>query len=100
METDMNSPMDRRASGDFAAYDVDVGIGRYAASFGIALGITSLVNALLVVLKETYQTTVLAAMTAATGHHWVSQGVIDLAVFLVLGLALGRTSDRWNMATA
>lgn len=63
-------------------------LGRYAASFGLSLGITSLFNAILVILKETNETTLLAWMKAATGHHWITQGLLDLALFVVLGFAL------------
>ena len=44
-------------------------VGARAAAFGVSLGITSLFNALLVVVKETNEDTVLAWMKAATGHH-------------------------------
>jgi hypothetical protein len=32
-------------------------------------------------------------MKAATGHHWVTHGVLNLIVFLVLGWSLSRVSD-------
>jgi hypothetical protein len=64
-------------------------IGTYTASFGISLGLASLFNALLVIIKETNETTVLAWMKAA-GHHWVTQGVLDFVVFIVLGFALAK----------
>ncbi len=71
-------------------------IGAYAASFGIALGLTSLVNALLVVIKEMNEDTVLAWMKAATGHHWVTQGILDVALFLILGLVLVKATEQWR----
>lgn len=63
-------------------------IGRYTASFGLSLGITSVLSALLVVIKESNEETVLAWMKAATGHHWVTHGILDVVIFLVLGFAL------------
>lgn len=33
---------------------------------------------------------VLAWMAAATGHHWVTHGVLDIILFLVLGWAISR----------
>lgn len=63
-------------------------LGKYAASFGLSVGLTSLFNAVLVILKETNETTLLAWMKAATGHHWITQGLLDLALFVVLGFAL------------
>ncbi|MFC6673761.1 hypothetical protein [Marinobacterium aestuariivivens] len=64
-------------------------MGQYSAVFGLALAITSLLNALLVVLKEQNNETVLAWMTAATGHHWISHGMLVIVLFIVL---------RWLMA--
>lgn len=72
-------------------------IGAYAASFGIALGLTSLINALLVVVKETNEETVLAWMNAATGHHWVTQGMLDIALFLILGFGLVKITEQWRV---
>ncbi len=71
-------------------------IGKYTASFGLSLGLTSLFNALLVVIKETNETTVLAWMKAS-GHHWVTQGILDVIVFVALGLLLANMGESWRM---
>ncbi|MEZ5853042.1 MAG: hypothetical protein R3D68_20605 [Hyphomicrobiaceae bacterium] len=92
----MISTRQQRASDNLAARTTEGAVGRYSAGFGIALGVTSLLNAILVIIKETYETAVLTAMTALTGHHWVSQGIIDLVVFLIMGIALGRIAERWQ----
>lgn len=68
----------------------DTGIGQYSRAFALSLAITSLLSALLVVIKEQNQETVLAWMKAATGHHWISHGILILIVFAVLGWALAR----------
>lgn len=68
-------------------------MGTYTKSFGLSFAIASLFNALLVILKETNEDTVLAWMAAATGHHWITQGVLNLIVFFVLGWALSRVND-------
>ncbi|OHC65770.1 MAG: hypothetical protein A3J25_12135 [Pseudomonadales bacterium RIFCSPLOWO2_02_FULL_63_210] len=68
----------------------DTGIGRYSVSFALAFAVTSLLSAVLVVVKEQNQDTLLAWMKAATGHHWISHGILDLLVFIVLGWALAR----------
>jgi hypothetical protein len=44
-------------------------IGKYTKSFGLSFAITSLISALLVILKETNEETVLAWMKTATPHH-------------------------------
>jgi len=54
-------------------------------SFGLSLAVTSVLSALLVVIKELNEGTVLAWMKQATGHHWVTHGVFNLVVFVVLG---------------
>jgi|ERR1035438_4757852 hypothetical protein len=63
-------------------------LSKYTVSFGISLAITSVVNALLVIAKETHQTTVMAWMTRATGHHWATHSLFSLILFFALGLAL------------
>ncbi len=70
-------------------------ISVYTASFGVSLGLTNLFNALLFVIKETNEHTVLAWMKAA-GHHWVTQGVLDIMVFVALGLLLARFGESWR----
>ncbi|NOY82753.1 MAG: hypothetical protein GXP31_17280 [Kiritimatiellaeota bacterium] len=69
------------------------GIGPYTKSFGLSLAITTILSAFLVVLKETHEDTVFAWMKAATGHHWITHGVLDVIVFLGLGWALSRLNN-------
>lgn len=59
------------------------------SGFGISYAITSILNALLVVLKEGSEA-VHDGMAAITGHHWVTHGQLDLIIFLVLGFLLSR----------
>lgn len=63
-------------------------LGKYTVSFGLALSITSLFSAILVVAKELSDKTLLPLMKAATGHHWVTHSVIDVILFLALGFLL------------
>lgn len=69
--------------------------GKYVTAFGLSLVLANLFNAALVVLKET-DPGVLAAMKAATGHHWVTHGVAILALFVVLGFLLGHLKPAWR----
>ncbi len=71
----------------------DSEMGKYTVSFGLSFAITSVVSALLVILKESNEEGVLAWMKAATGHHWITHGLIDVILFLVLGWALSRASE-------
>ncbi|MEJ2102002.1 MAG: hypothetical protein P8X68_18815 [Desulfobacterales bacterium] len=65
-------------------------IGKYTRSFGLSFAITSVFSALLVIIKESSEEGVLAAMKAITGHHWVTHGLINLIIFVVLGWVLSR----------
>jgi hypothetical protein len=68
----------------------NIEIGKYTRSFGVSFGIASVFSALLVILKETNEDTVLAWMKAASGHHWITHGILNLILFVVLGWALSR----------
>jgi len=68
-------------------------IGKYTKSFGLSFAITSLVSAMLVILKESNEDTVLAWMKAVTGHHWITHGLFDLILFVALGWALSRLNN-------
>ena len=57
---------------------------KYSAGFGLSVAVTSLVNALILLAKET-NTAIMDAMKAAAGHHWTTHGIIVLAVFVILG---------------
>ncbi|MDA7086404.1 hypothetical protein PH586_08440 [Pseudomonas sp. SA3-5] len=76
----------------------DTGIGKYTVSFALAFAVTSLLSAVLVVAKERNEDTLLAWMKAATGHHWISHGILDLLVFVLLGWALAQIGfgARWS----
>ena len=65
-------------------------IGKYARSFGLSFAITSVLSAMLVMVKESSEEGVLAWMAAVTGHHWVTHGLINLILFVVLGWAFSR----------
>jgi len=63
---------------------------RWTSAFGISFAITAILSAVLVVVKETSRGTfdLLASMT---GHHWVTHGVLQLIVFVLLGFVFLRT---------
>lgn len=72
-------------------------IGKYTKSFGLSFAITSVVSALLVIIKESSEEGVLAWMKAITGHHWVTHGLFNLILFIVLGWALSRANKGQGM---
>jgi len=63
-------------------------IGKYTRSFGLALAAACLFSGLLVVVKELSDETVLAWMKRVTVHHWVTHAIIDLVIFVAIGLLL------------
>jgi hypothetical protein len=73
-------------------------LGKYTVSFAVSLGITCVLSALLVVLKELSEHSVLVWMKGATGHHWITHGLFDLVVFVVLGLLLARANGGSGIA--
>lgn len=57
--------------------------------FGLSVAVASMFTALLVVAKE-MNAPLLSWMNATSGHHWVTHGILTLAVFVALGLILTR----------
>lgn len=72
-------------------------IGKYTKSFGLSFAITSIISALLVIVKETNEDTVLKAMAAITGHHWVTHGLFDIVLFVALGWALSKLNNSQGL---
>jgi len=68
-------------------------IGKFTISFGLSFAVTSVLSALLVVLKESNEDTVLAWMASTTGHHWVTHGIFNLIVFIALGWGLAKRNN-------
>jgi hypothetical protein len=68
-------------------------IGKYGRSFGLSFAITSLFSVLLLIIKETNPKTVMVWMKAATTHHWITHTLLDLIVFVVLGVVLAKSND-------
>lgn len=53
----------------------------------MAFAITAVISAVLVPIKE-LNSGVHQWMTALTGHHWVTHGMLELILFLLLALVL------------
>ena len=62
-------------------------MGRFATSFGWSLVVTSLLFALLVVVKERVLP-VRQWLDQATGSDWITHGLLTVVVFLALGFVL------------
>jgi hypothetical protein len=65
-------------------------ISKYTVSFGVSLAITSILSALLVVVKELNENSVLAWMKGLTSHHWITHGVFMVIAFFAIGWGLAK----------
>jgi hypothetical protein len=68
-------------------------IGKFGRSFGLSFAITSLFSVIVLILKETNEHTVMAWMKAATPHHWITHTLLDLIVFVVLGVVFAKANN-------
>ncbi len=64
-------------------------VSKRSVSFGLSLAIASIVNAIIVCVKEKNET-VMNGMKKLTGHHWITHTVIVLAVFALFGVIFSR----------
>ena len=62
----------------------NTGISKYTASFGLSLALASVVNALIVIAKES-SPAVMTGMQKMMGHHWVTHSTIVLLIFAGCG---------------
>ena len=62
-------------------------VSKYTTSFGVAVAICSVVNALLVVVKEK-STAVQGLMQKITGNQWVTHSALVVVLFFLLGWLL------------
>ena len=65
------------------------GLSKCTNSFGVALFVASIANALLVAAKEK-SPKVLAFMKGLTGHHWITHCMAVILLFIVLGWGLSK----------
>jgi len=72
-------------------------LDRTTLGFGISAAIMSILNTLLVIVKELVPP-LKKTMAAALGHHWTTHGAVVLVLFLVLGVVLARSvrPESWN----
>lgn len=65
-------------------------LDRVSSAFATSAAVTILFNAVLTIVKDSSEP-LAAFMAKLTGHHWITHGVIVLAVFLILGWILARS---------
>lgn len=59
--------------------------------FGLSVAITSIASALLVMAKE-LNDGLLSFMKTVTVHHWVTHGIFDVLLFLIVGVLLSNSN--------
>jgi hypothetical protein len=62
-------------------------VSKHTVSFGLALALSSVINALLVIAKEK-SPTIRAGMQTITGSHWITHVAIVLILFVSFGWLL------------
>ena len=62
-------------------------VSKYTAAFGLSLACCSVLNALLVIVKEK-SPAMQAAMKKLTGHHWITHSAVIIMLFFALALIL------------
>lgn len=75
-------------------------INKYTASFGASLAITSILSAVLVVIKELSEDKILAFMKNLTGHHWATHGLFIVLAFVLIGFALAKSNNGQGLNIA
>lgn len=65
-------------------------LDRVSAAFAASAVVTILFNAALTIVKDASEP-LHDFMARLTGHHWITHGIVVLAVFLILGWVLART---------
>jgi hypothetical protein len=70
---------------------------KYTAGFGLSLIVTSLLNGMILLIKE-LNASVMSAMKAALGHHWTTHGAIVIIAFVVLGFVFSsmKFEEKWD----
>lgn len=72
-------------------------VSRYTISFGLAVAVASMVNALLVITKEKSRA-VQNTMQKLTGHHWITHVAVVLFLFLGFGFLSARPKEDQTTA--
>jgi len=77
----------------------NTGLSKYTVSFGVSLALCSVINALLVVLKEKSHA-VSAALQKITGYQWLTHVAIVLFLFVFFGWFLAMANRGLGLKLA
>lgn len=67
----------------------NTGLSKYTVSFGLSFALASLINALIVIAKES-SPAVMTGMQKMGGHHWITHSTIVLVIFAAFGWIFSR----------
>jgi len=73
------------------------GLDRATSAFALSAAITVLFNTVLTWIKELSEP-FHDFLATLTGHHWITHGLVDIVVFIVLGLIFMRTETASRMS--
>ncbi len=73
-------------------------LDKFTVGFGISAAITIFFNTLLMITKEKILS-VHNFMVTLSGHHWTSHGLIDVMVFILLGLFFSKKELHLNISS-
>jgi uncharacterized membrane protein YjfL (UPF0719 family) len=63
--------------------------------FGIAAAVAIVFNTVLALVKDGYKP-LEKGMANITGHHWITHGIVDLLVFIAIGIVLLKMRKQIN----
>ena len=72
-------------------------LDRTTAAFGLSAAVAIVFNAALTIVKDSYDP-LNGFMAKLTGHHWITHGLVVIAVFLVVGWALSRSEATGRLS--
>jgi len=84
------------ASASIARAQTQIGaLDGAAGAFGLSAAIAIVFNTILAWTKDAYDP-LNNFMASLTGHHWITHGLADIAVFLILGFLFTRRGFRMD----
>lgn len=78
--------------------EIDQNVDSITAGFGISASAAIIFNTILVWAKESIPS-LMAWMKSLTTHHWITQGLFVIGVFLILGALLSNRKIKLRNTT-
>jgi len=71
-------------------------IDKTTKAFGLSLSIVIILNTIIVILKESFHP-FHKILTQLTGNHWASHGIIDIVLFVTIGVFLSKKEINFDI---